>query len=162
GLRLVVRGRHGGCVPSREPGPDGDAAPTAAALLLRLGGGGRVDPARTDPRRVGAPVLAAAERRRRRHVYPSAHEAVAGEEARRAAVSRTVDAACGRLRGLYRGRGGSVAASDGIEAFASPYGADARAVDARDGCARHYRRHRRGDLYEARSVLVVWFSRESL
>ena len=46
------------------------------AQLLRPRRRSRADPARPDPGRFGAPVPAAAQRRRRGHVHPSAHEAV--------------------------------------------------------------------------------------
>ena len=73
GLRPVVRGRHRRRVPGREPRADGDAAAPAAAQLLRPRGGSRVDPARPDPGRLGAPVPPAPQRRGGGHLHPSAH-----------------------------------------------------------------------------------------
>ena len=131
GLRPVVRGRHRRRVPGREPRADGDAAAAAAALLLRPRGGSRVDPARSDPGRLGAPVPPAPQRRGGGHLHPPAHRAVPEEDARRAAVPGAAHAARGRLRGVQRGRSRPAAPGDGIEAFAGAHGAHARAVDGR-------------------------------
>ena len=54
----AVRGRHGGRVPGRVPGPDGHLAPAAAAAVLRPGHRGRADPAGPDPGRLGPPLPA--------------------------------------------------------------------------------------------------------
>ena len=78
------------------------------------------DPSRPDPRRVGASVLAPAQRRGRSHVHPSAHRAVPAQDARRPAVPGTAHAARGRLCGLHRGRSRPAPPSDGLETSARP------------------------------------------
>ena len=162
GLRPLVRGRHRRRVPGGEPGPDGDAAAPAAAQLLRPRGRGRAHPARPDPGWFGASVPAAPQRRGGGHVHPSAHEAVPGEDARRAAVPGAAHAARGRLRGIQRGRSRPAAPGDGLEAQPGAHGADARAAHGGDGRTRHHRRHRGGDLHEAGGVLELRLPREPL
>ncbi len=56
GLRHALPRRHRRRVPDRVAGPDGDAAPVAAANVLRPRRRGGADPAGADPGRVGAPV----------------------------------------------------------------------------------------------------------
>ena len=72
GLRHALPGRHGRRVPDRVAGPDGHAAPAAAADVLRPRGRGGADPARPDPGRVGAPVHPPPQRPGAGHVPPPA------------------------------------------------------------------------------------------
>ncbi len=67
-LRHALRGRLGRGVPGRVARADGDAAPAAAAQLLRPRDRGRADPARPDPGRLGASLHPAAARPRADHL----------------------------------------------------------------------------------------------
>ena len=71
GLRDAVAGRFGRRVPGGVPGADGDPAAAAAPHFLRPGGGGRADPARAHPGRLGAPLHSAPQRARTGHLRPS-------------------------------------------------------------------------------------------
>ena len=63
-LRHAVPRRLGRGLPGGEPGADGDAAPVAAALLLRPRRRGRPHPPRPDPGRIGSSLPAPAQRDR--------------------------------------------------------------------------------------------------
>ncbi len=66
GLRHALSRRHRRRVPDRVAGADGDAAAAQAAAVLRPRRRGGADPARADPRRVGAPVHPPPQRPRSR------------------------------------------------------------------------------------------------
>ena len=161
GLRHAVPGRHGGRVPDRVAGPDGDAAPAQAADVLRPRGRGGADPARADPGRLGAPVHPPAQRPGAGHLPPSAAGEVAAEDARRAAVPGAADADGDRRRRVHAGRVRRAAPGDGLEALGGADGAAARAAVRRDGRAGDHRRRRRRAVREDEGVRQLRLPRES-
>ena len=151
-----------GRLPGGEPRADGHAAPAATGDLLRPGGGGRADPAGTDPGRVGAPVPAAAQRRGGGHLPAPAPRAVPAQDPRGAAVPGAAHADGDRRGRLQRGRGRPAPPGHGIEAVQGAHGAPARPADGGDGRARDHRRDRGGDRAQARGVRQLRVPREPL
>ncbi len=140
GLRDAAAGRLGGGVPGRVPGADGDAAAAEAAHLLRPGGGGRADPSRPDPGRVGAPVHPPPQRAGAGHLRPPGDGAVAGQDPGHPAVPGAADAARRRRRRVRRRRGRPVAPGDGRQAVQPEDGeAEDPALRRDAGPARHHR-----------------------
>ena len=153
GLRDAAAGGLGGGVPGRVPGADGDAAAAQAAHLLRPGGGGRADPSRPDPGRVGAPVHPAPQRAGAGHLRPPGDEAVAGQDAGHPAVPGAADAARRRRRGVRRRRGRPAAPGDGRQAVQPEDGeAEGPALRRDAGPARHHRCRRGQHLRAAAGV----------
>ena len=115
-------------VPGGVAGADGHLAAAAAAGVLRPGGGGRADPSRAHPGRVGAPLHPAAQRHRPGRLRPPVHGIGIAKDAGSAAFSGAADAARGRLRRLLRRRGRPAPARHGVQAFDRTHATAARPV----------------------------------
>ena len=96
--------RHRRRVPDRVAGADGDAAAAQAAAVLRPRRRGGADPARADPRRVGAPVHPPSQRPGADHVPPPVAREQPRQDARRAAVPGAADADGDRCCRVHAGR----------------------------------------------------------
>ena len=137
-------------VPGGVAGADGHLAQAEAAGVLRPGGGGRADPSRAHPGRVGAPLHPAAQRHRPGRLRPPLHGIGIAKDAGSAAFPGAADAARGRLRRLLRRRGRPAAARHGVQAFDRTDATAARPVLRRH--ASTARRHRRGDRPDLRKA----------
>ena len=133
---MLCRGRLGRRVPGRVPGPDGHAAPAAAAQVLRPRGRGGPHPARADPGRLGPPLHPPPQRAGGGHLPAPAARAEPGEDARRAAVPGAAHADGHRRRRLHAGRGRPAAPGHGLQAQPRAHGAAAPALLRRHGRAR--------------------------
>ncbi len=121
-----------------------------------------LDPPRTDPGWVGAPLSPAPQRRGTRHLPAPAARAVPREDARGAAVPGAAHADGDRRRRVHAGGVGPSAPGDGLQALPSPHGGDARTAPRRDGRARHHRRGGRRHRAQDRGLRRLRLPREPL
>ncbi len=143
GVRDAGPRRFGRRVPGGVTRADGHPAAAEAAGVLRPGGGGRADPPRPHPGRVGASLHPPAQRAGPGGLRPPVDGTGAAKDAGSAALSGAADAARGRLRRIQRRRGRPAAPRHGIQALDRAHATAARPVLRRH--ARAARRRRRGD-----------------
>ena len=136
GLRPVVPGRHGRGLPGREPGPDGDPAPGAAAHLLRHRHRGRAHPARPHSGPRGEPLHPAAPGRGAGHLPAPAARADPQAHARGPALPGAADGDGRGHRRVQRRRRRRAAPGHGGQALGGAHGEDAGPAVRGDGGAR--------------------------